>query len=66
MSDKEISYESQAGAVSLVARLECLKAIRCRDSEAELMLVHLAAAVATLRTLAERRKAQKVVKDGEA
>jgi hypothetical protein len=65
VSDKEISFELQAGAVSLVARPECLKAIRCRDSETELLLTHLAAAVVTLRTLAAKRKAQKEAKDAE-
>lgn len=65
MSDKEIPFDAQAAAVALVARPECLKAIRCRDSEADLLLTHLAAAVVTLRTLAEKRKAQKAQKDGE-
>ena len=65
MSDREISFENQAAAVALVARPECLKAIRCRDSETDLLLTHLAAAVVTLRTLAERRKAQKEAKDAQ-
>lgn len=66
MSDKEIPYDTQAAAVALVSRRVCLKVIRCRDSETDLLLTHLAAAVATLRTLAERRRAQKALKDGEA
>lgn len=65
MSDKEVSFDQQAAAVALVARPECLKAIRCRDAEAELLLTHLAAAVATLRTLARRRAAEKEKKDAE-
>ena len=51
------SYTAQAEAVALVARREALKAIKMRDSETELTLARLEAAVTTLRELAHRERA---------
>ena len=54
MSDREYSFSAQAEVVAALCRPECIKAMprRPRDSEADLMLLQLRAAMGSLRELA--------------
>ena len=58
MSARPVSLAQQAAAVLAVARRDCLKAIKTRQSEAEMLLEHLQAAAKTLAELANGKKPQ--------
>jgi hypothetical protein len=54
MSARPISLAQQANAVRTVARRECLKAIKMRESETDMLMAHLRAAADTLNDLADK------------
>ena len=60
MSDREYSFSAQAEVVAALCRPECIKAMprRPRDSETDLMLLQLRAAVESLRELAAAKRAK--------
>ena len=66
MSDREYSFSAQAEVVAALCRRECIKAMprRPRDSEADLMLLQLRAAMGSLRELAVAKRAKEAKQEG--
>jgi hypothetical protein len=56
MNSRPASLAEQAAAVLVVARRECIKGVKMRQAEAELLLTHLLAAAETFNDLADKAR----------